>query len=180
MVYDEMPTPVGPLLLAADEHGLRYLAFEHERHPVPRSAEWRREPAALAAARAQLAEYFAGTRRQFELPLHPVGTEFQHRVWDALRAIRFGTTLSYLELARRVGDTRAVRAVGAANGRNPLPIVVPCHRVIGADGSLVGFGGGLPVKRWLLAHEGALAAGDLFDAARPIAPQAALRSERER
>jgi methylated-DNA-[protein]-cysteine S-methyltransferase len=110
----------------------------------------------LAAARAQLDAYFAGEITSFDLPLSPRGTPFQQRVWAALRDIPFGETTSYGELARRIGDPKAVRAVGAANGRNPLPLVVPCHRVIGADGSLVGFGGGMDRKRWLLQHEGAV------------------------
>ena len=113
--------------------------------------------------RVQLEEYFAGARRTFDLPLAPVGSPFQLRVWEALREIPYGRTVSYSDVARKIADLESVRAVGAANGRNPLPIVVPCHRVIGADGSLVGFGGGLPRKRWLLAHEGAVAGdGDLF------------------
>ena len=99
-------------------------------------------------------QFFDGARREFDLPLHPLGTPFQLQVWNALRGIAYGTTISYAELAARIGNPAARRAVGAANGRNPLPIVVPCHRVIGRDGSLVGFGGGLEVKRALLALEG--------------------------
>jgi methylated-DNA-[protein]-cysteine S-methyltransferase len=110
----------------------------------------------LDAARTQLDEYFAGARLEFDLPLDAQGTPFQRRVWTALAEIPFGQTISYAELARRVGDVKAVRAVGAANGRNPIPIIVPCHRVIGANGSLVGFGGGLERKQWLLEHEGVL------------------------
>jgi methylated-DNA-[protein]-cysteine S-methyltransferase len=119
-----------------------------------------RAGAVLEATRAQLAEYFAGRRTTFDLPLAPRGTPFQLRVWEALRGIPYGRTISYLDLARRVADDKATRAVGAANGRNPLPIVVPCHRVIGADGSLVGFGGGIARKRWLLSHEGAFGEGE--------------------
>src|SRR5437762_405142 len=103
-----------------------------------------------------LADHFAGTRTTFDLPLDAGGTAFERRVWDALRTIPYGRTLSYSELARRLGDPRATRAVGAANGKNPIPIIVPCHRVIGANGALTGFGGGLDRKRWLLEHEGAL------------------------
>src|SRR2546428_775110 len=110
----------------------------------------------LARACEQLAEYFAKARTAFDLPLDPPGTPFQRRVWSALRIIPYGTTVSYGELARRLGDVRATRAVGAANGKNPIPIIVPCHRVIGARGELTGFGGGLDRKRWLLEHEGAL------------------------
>jgi methylated-DNA-[protein]-cysteine S-methyltransferase len=105
-----------------------------------------------------LEEYFARARTTFDLPLDPSGTAFQRRVWDALRAIPYGATTSYGELARRLGDPRATRAVGTANGQNPIPIIVPCHRVIGAHGELTGFGGGLDRKRWLLEHEGALMA----------------------
>jgi methylated-DNA-[protein]-cysteine S-methyltransferase len=112
----------------------------------------------LERARRQLAEYFARSRTTFDLPLDAVGSVFQRRVWDALRAIPYGTTVSYSELARRLCDSRATRAVGAANGRNPIPIIVPCHRVVGARGELTGFGGGLDRKRWLLEHEGALLA----------------------
>ncbi|HET7458633.1 MAG TPA: methylated-DNA--[protein]-cysteine S-methyltransferase [Gemmatimonadaceae bacterium] len=169
-VYDILPTPVGALLLAAEEAGLTVVAFEpHEGRWAP-AAEWRRvghdagdesdaASRVLAEARAQLAAYFAGERTTFTVPLAPRGTPFQRRVWLALRAIPHGETISYLELARRVGDPRAVRAVGGANGRNPLPVIVPCHRVIGADGSLTGFGGGIERKRWLLEHEGARLAG---------------------
>ena len=108
----------------------------------------------LADAARQLADYFAGTRRAFDLPLAPRGTGFQQVVWRALLAIPYGETCSYGELARAIGRPAASRAVGAANGRNPIAIVIPCHRVIGADGSMTGYGGGLPTKKWLLAHEG--------------------------
>jgi methylated-DNA-[protein]-cysteine S-methyltransferase len=161
---DEMPSPVGRLLLLADAQGLREIRFETERHPRPRSADWVHAPAALAFARAQLEEYFAGTRTAFDLPLHPQGTAFQLRVWEELGRIPYAVTISYGELARRIGQPQAMRAVGAANGRNPLPIVVPCHRVIGSNGSLTGFGGGLPAKRFLLGWERRIAHGDLFEA----------------
>ena len=105
-------------------------------------------------AGAQLGAYFAGELRRFALRLDPLGTPFQRSVWQALSEIGFGDTRSYSDIAQAIGNARAVRAVGAANGRNPLPIVVPCHRVIGRDGSLTGYAGGLPIKRWLLAHEG--------------------------
>lgn len=149
-------SPVGPLLLAAVDAGLTGVYFAP--HPPGFDAPSESAgPAAdvVAAARAQLAEYFAGGRPAFDLPLAAEGTPFQRRVWAALRTLRFGETVSYAELARRLGDPRAVRAVGGANGRNPIAIVVPCHRVVGADGSLTGFGGGVERKRWLLAHEGA-------------------------
>lgn len=160
--YDELATPIGRLLLAADAQGLREVWFETERHRKTPSPTWVHSPEALAFARVQLEAYFAGTRQTFELPLHPIGTPFQRTVWHELARIPYGMTISYGELARRIGQPAAVRAVGAANGRNPLPIVLPCHRVIGADGSLTGFAGGLPTKRFLLAMEDRVARGDLF------------------
>lgn len=161
--YDEMDSPVGTLRLVADHQGLREIWFAQERHPKQAQADWIRAEAPLRFARLQLDEYFAGERKQFELPLHPIGTPFQLKVWEELRRVPYGATISYGELARRIGKPQAMRAVGAANGRNPLPIVVPCHRVIGADGSLTGFGGGLPTKRHLLSLEQAmLPADDLF------------------
>lgn len=156
-------SPVGPLRLAADEVGLRLIEFPDPRHPGPPGDDWEEgDNAILATARTQIGDYFAGRLRAFDLPLAPQGTDFQQRVWMALRAIPYGATISYRDLADRIGKPSAMRAVGAANGRNPLPIVVPCHRVIGADGSLTGFGGGLPTKRFLLELEGALRREDLF------------------
>lgn len=164
--YDDMPSPVGMLRLVAGEAGLREIGFERGRHRASPQLSWQRGAIApLALARQQLEEYFAGMRRQFDLPLQPLGTPFQREVWRELTRIPYGATISYGELARRIGQPQAVRAVGAANGRNPLPIVVPCHRVIGADGSLTGFGGGLPAKRHLLSLEDRIAHGDLFGAA---------------
>jgi methylated-DNA-[protein]-cysteine S-methyltransferase len=155
MVYDEIDSPVGPLLVVADESGLRRIFFPEEGRAHAPEAGWVRDPRPFARLHEQLAEYFAGRRRTFALDLAPEGTAFQRETWRALSAIPYGETISYAELARRVGRPNASRAVGAANGANPLPIVVPCHRVIGADGSLTGFGGGLPVKRALLELEGA-------------------------
>ena len=156
-----MASPVGELLLTAEDTGLTRVWFERRRHGGEPDPQWVRggpgDKAAtgiLEAARAQLDEYFDGRRTDFDLPLQPSGSAFQMQVWARLREIPFGSTISYSELARRVGDPSAVRAVGGANARNPLPIVVPCHRVIGADGSLTGFGGGIQRKHWLLAHEG--------------------------
>ncbi len=164
MLCRRIDSPVGPLMLAADDDGLRYIEFRENRHPADHAAWHGGDSDLLRAAEAQLGEYFAGTRTTFDLPLAPRGSDFQVAVWRELARIPFGTTISYAQLAQRIGNTQAMRAVGAANGRNPLPIVLPCHRVIGADGALVGFGGGLPVKEFLLRLEGALPAeqGGLF------------------
>lgn len=161
--YQIIPSPVGPLLVAADGAGLRLIEFQNPRHPCKREPDWcEADDAVLQRTRSQLLEYFAGRRRHFELPLAPRGTDFQRSVWSALAGIGYGETISYLQLATRIGNPSATRAVGAANGRNPLPIVLPCHRVIGADGSLTGFGGGLPTKQFLLTLEGVLREDDLF------------------
>lgn len=160
-------SPVGDLVLTASETGLTGVYFPTSRHLPSNSSspEERAQGAAqgsggaidlLDRVEAQLTEYFAGSRTTFDLPLEPGGTDFQLRVWELLRKIPFGATMSYGALARRLGDPRATRAVGAANGANPIPIIVPCHRVIGSRGELTGFGGGLARKRWLLEHEGAL------------------------
>jgi methylated-DNA-[protein]-cysteine S-methyltransferase len=151
--------------LVADDNGLREIWFERGRHQKAPLSGWRRAAEPLALARQQLEEYFAGARQQFDLSLHPRGTPFQQEVWWELARIPYGTTISYGELARRIGQPLAMRAVGAANGRNPLPIVLPCHRVIGSNGSLIGFGGGLSTKRYLLSMEHRVALGDLFGAA---------------
>jgi len=172
--YDTLATPVGPLLLAADDDGLLLVEFHQSRHPATRGEAWQPgDNPILREARRQLQEYFAGTRREFDLPLSPRGTEFQREVWHALATIPYGETISYAQLASRVGRPGASRAVGAANGRNPLPIVLPCHRVIGADGSLTGFGGGLPTKQFLLRMEGALPGDGLFADATPEAARRA-------
>lgn len=149
-------SPVGPLFLAASDAGLHAVEFAEHRHPVARGDDWRdgAHPV-LDATAQQLADYFAGTRRIFDLPFAARGTPFQHQVWAALTRIPYGATASYVELARMVDKPTASRAVGAVNGRNPLSIVVPCHRVIGAGGALTGFGGGLPTKEFLLTLEGA-------------------------
>jgi len=160
--YDDMDSPIGRLRLVADRDGLREIWFEQGRHQKAVEPNWIRATEPLAFVRVQLEEYFAGERQHFELPLHPQGTPFQLEVWRELARIPYGVTISYGELARRIEQPQAVRAVGAANGRNPLPIVLPCHRVIGSDGSLTGFGGGLPTKRYLLQLEQRVAEGDLF------------------
>jgi methylated-DNA-[protein]-cysteine S-methyltransferase len=153
LLYTELDSPVGELLLIGDGERLRGLHFQRGRRPVAVGAGWRRAERPFAAARRQLDEYFAGERSAFELPLDGAGTPFQRRVWAALAAIPYGETVSYGELARRIGRPAAVRAVGMANGRNPISIVVPCHRVIGADGALTGYGGGVERKRYLLELE---------------------------
>jgi len=155
MRYDEIDSPVGPLLVAADEAGLRLIHFQAGRDRRKPDPTWERDPKPFRALARQLGEYFRRERRTFDLPLAPRGTAFQLATWRALSTIPYGQTISYAELARRVGRPAAPRAVGAANGANPLPIVVPCHRVIGKDGSLTGFGGGLDKKRALLELEGA-------------------------
>lgn len=162
MFWHETESPVGRLLLAGTPEALMHMYFQEGPHPVTPAAQWRREEAPFSAALKQLQEYFAGTRRRFDLALAPSGTPFQLSVWKALSEIPYGQTTSYGELARSLGFANAARAVGLANGANPLPIIVPCHRVIGADGSLTGFGGGLKIKRALLALEGAPCAADLF------------------
>ncbi len=153
----QLETPIGPVGLTATADGLAEIWLGGYGSSAPMGSGGRDPAGVLDRARAQFEEYFAGTRMTFDLPLAPMGTAFELRVWALLREIPPGRTVSYGDLARKLGDPRAVRAVGRANGQNPLPIVVPCHRVIGADGSLVGFGGGIARKRWLLEHEGALA-----------------------
>ncbi len=161
--FTRFPSPLGELVLTASDTALTGVFFPMRHGPAPeQQSGWREDdgsgPAGelLGRVRRQLTEYFARTRTTFDLPLDPPGTTFQRQVWDLLRTIPYGATTSYGELARRLGDVRATRAVGAANGKNPIPIIVPCHRVVGAHGELTGFGGGLDRKRWLLEHEGAL------------------------
>ena len=156
MRYTYLDSPVGELLLAGDDGLLCLTSFPTGKGRRRPEAGWIEDAKPFRAAARQLGEYFAGKRERFELALAPAGTEFQRAVWKALLRIPYGKTWSYAELASRIGRPRAMRAVGVANGANPLPIVVPCHRVIGADGSLTGFGGGLPTKQLLLELEGAL------------------------
>ena len=152
--YRILPTPVGPLLLSGDDRALTGLRFTGPAAaPAP---GWRRDDQRFADEARQLAEYFAGERTGFDIPLEPRGAAFDRRVWDALREIPHGTTTTYGELAASIGAPGQARAVGAANARNPIAIVVPCHRVIGANGKLVGYGGGLDRKQALLALEGAI------------------------
>ena len=153
MDYDFLETPIGRLLLAADDQGLRHLDFACADHDARIQPAWTRSRRRLGAVIEQLDAYFAGALHDFDVKLAAQGTPFRANVWHELVRIPYGETISYGELARRIGCPSASRAVGAANGANPLPIIVPCHRVIGSSGALTGFGGGLPTKRWLLEHE---------------------------
>ena len=152
--YAHVDSPVGALLVAVSDDGVCEVAFadgpQARRQP---EQEWIHDPSAVQQVAEQLGQYFTGERRQFELPLAAWGTEFQQAVWKALTDIPFGETRSYADVANAIGRPKAVRAVGAANGRNPISIIVPCHRVIGSNGALTGFGGGLPVKQYLLNLE---------------------------
>ena len=151
--YTLLPSPNGPLLLAGGDEGLACIGFLSGKGAVTPRSDWQRDETAFGPARTQLDAYFAGRLTRFDLALAPRGTPFQLAVWQALTEIPPGETISYGELARRIGRPSASRAVGAANGANPLPIVVPCHRVIGAGGALTGFAGGIETKRFLLALE---------------------------
>ncbi|MCP4386685.1 MAG: methylated-DNA--[protein]-cysteine S-methyltransferase [Gammaproteobacteria bacterium] len=154
MFYRYIDSPIGLLLLAGDEAGLKIIGFPEGKGKVTPAPDWLPDDACFAEVESQLAEYFDARRKFFDLNLAPSGTAFQLAVLDALQTIPFGETRSYLDIARQIDRPDAVRAVGAANGRNPLPIVIPCHRVIGSDGSLTGFGGGLETKHFLLELEG--------------------------
>jgi methylated-DNA-[protein]-cysteine S-methyltransferase len=154
--YSTMQSPLDELLLTGNGTSLTGVFMTPHRHGPARGADWVRDDAAFAEATRQLREYFDGRRTSFALPLAPAGTAFQQRVWMALRAIPYGQTVSYGDIARTIGNPKAVRAVGLANGRNPISIIVPCHRVIGSDGALTGYGGGIERKQWLLTHEGAI------------------------
>jgi methylated-DNA-[protein]-cysteine S-methyltransferase len=154
-LFSVIPSPVGPLLLSGDEGALTGLRFGESASPAP---GWRRDDGRFREESRQLGEYFAGERTGFDIPLRLDGAAFERRVWDALRAIPHGTTTTYGEVAERIGAPGRARAVGAANARNPIAIVVPCHRVIGSGGRLTGYAGGLERKRALLAHEGAILA----------------------
>ncbi|HYB93641.1 MAG TPA: methylated-DNA--[protein]-cysteine S-methyltransferase [Vicinamibacterales bacterium] len=155
LVYTHIDdSPVGPLLLAGDADALHVLAFGNGSRPREIDARWTPDTKGLLSGiRRELDEYFAGRRTAFTTRLALNGTPFQNSVWQQLTRIPYGHTISYLELARRIGNPKAVRAVGLANGANPIAIVVPCHRVVGSNGSLTGFGGGLPTKRALLELE---------------------------
>lgn len=164
LVCKQIESPIGPLVLAASEKGMAAMEFGAMAEVEKALADWAAkqgfgsvqvgESELLEEASGQLADYFRGERRHFLLPLDLRGTAFQQKVWEALTSIPFGQTRTYKQVAETIGSPRAVRAVGGANNRNPLPVIVPCHRVIGADGQLVGYGGGLPIKRFLLQLEG--------------------------
>ena len=156
MKYTFLDSQLGRILIAADTAGLRLISFQNGKNARSPEPDWVEDPEALADVADQLEAYLAGERETFDLELAPSGTPFQLEVWRGLARIPYGTTISYAELARRIGKPKAIRAVGAANGANPLPIVLPCHRVVGADGSLTGYGGGLEIKEALLQLEGAL------------------------
>jgi len=149
----QIESPVGPLLLVADDEGLRQILFVNGRHPAKPDPGWQENPKPFRETIRQLHAYFAGKLEDFDLCLAPEGTPFQRNVWKKLCDIPYGATISYGEIARRIGNPKASRAVGLANGSNPIPIVIPCHRVIGSNGKLTGYGGGLPIKEKLLALE---------------------------
>ncbi len=153
MYYCYLETPIGDLLLAGDEQALYLVGFPEGSMRREPEADWIYSEKPFAAAREQLSAYFAGERKTFDLNLKPGGTEFQLQVLEELEKIPYGTTASYGDIAKRIGRPRAVRAVGAANGRNPIPIIIPCHRVIGSSGDMTGFGGGIPTKEALLRLE---------------------------
>ena len=154
MYYDVFDTGrIGILTLAGDDAGLRHIEFEKEKHPLVIPKHWKQNAMFFGPVKAQLKAYFKRELKQFDLPLAPVGTAFQLKVWQALRDIPYGELVSYKTIAEAIGNADAVRAVGNANGKNPIPIIVPCHRVIGSDGSLTGFGGWLETKRRLIDLE---------------------------
>ncbi|NKB89144.1 MAG: methylated-DNA--[protein]-cysteine S-methyltransferase [Acidobacteria bacterium] len=159
MHFTYVDTPIGPLFVAGDHDALHEVSFSTG-HQIREPREgWTEDAGSLRFATVQIDEYFAGTRRDFDLPLAMQGTDFQKRVWNELMEIPFGESRTYGEMAETLGSPGAARAVGRANATNHIPLIVPCHRVVGADGSLTGFGGGMPTKQWLLRFEGVLAPG---------------------
>lgn len=155
LCYTHIASPIGTLLVAGTNKAVHFLSFPTGHKAFGPQPDWQRSDAPFNEVRRQLDAYFSGVLRQFDLPLHLGGTTFQNSVWRNLAGIPFGETRSYGQIATTLGRPKASRAIGAANGNNPIPIILPCHRVIGANGSLTGFGGGLPVKEFLLRHEGA-------------------------
>lgn len=174
LVYAWHDSPIGALLLAGDGTTLHRISFPAGSRRIAPDAAWRRDDAAFGSVRAALDAYFAGKAPAFDMPLSLNGTAFQRRVWSALRDIPYGETISYGALAAAIGHPTGSRAVGAANGANPIPIIVPCHRVIGASGRLTGFGGGLPTKAFLLELEGAAPAGAVRQGELPLAAAPAM------
>lgn len=152
--YAVMTSPLGDISIAASNKGVVRLALPSQLEIRPFEANWQRDDTAAADAQQQLKEYFAGKRKQFDLALDLEGTEFQQTVWQALQNVPWGQVCSYGDVAKQIGRPKAVRALGAANGKNPVPIIVPCHRIIGANGKLTGYFGGEPIKAFLLALEG--------------------------
>jgi methylated-DNA-[protein]-cysteine S-methyltransferase len=159
MIHATTESPIGQLLIVGDGETVTGLYTAKRAHPPAEIGE--RDHTAFAVAKQQLREYFDGRRQHFELPLAPCGTPFQRQIWAELQRIDYGETVSYRDVAERIGKPAAVRAVGAANGRNPISIIVACHRVVGSDGSLTGYGGGLAAKDWLLSHEAKVRAADV-------------------
>ena len=154
--YMYIDSPVGKLLLAGKNEVIHYLSFPSGKMHFQPKPDWQYNPATLSQARQQIAAYFAGQLKQFDLAIAPNGSVFQMQVLDALQQIPFGEMRSYKDIAHTIGRPQSMRAVGAANGRNPIPLIIPCHRVIGANGSLTGFGGGVDTKAFLLRLEGAI------------------------
>ncbi len=154
--YTYIDSPLGQLLLVGEQETVHYVGLPEGKMVIGPLAHWRQDDSILAQCKQQLAEYFQGVRQRFDLHLLTSGTQFQQLVWQQLQHIPYGKTHSYKDIAHAVARPKAVRAVGAANGKNPIPIIIPCHRVVGADGSLTGFGGGMDAKRYLLTLEGAL------------------------
>jgi methylated-DNA-[protein]-cysteine S-methyltransferase len=154
MYYDFFKTRlIGRLTLVGEEEGLRHIVFQEDKNPVSIQEQWERRPEFFEEVKAQLQAYFKREREQFDLPMAPVGTPFQRKVWQVLRAIPYGNLVNYKSIAEALGNPKAVRAVGRAIGQNPIPIIIPCHRVVGSDGSLTGFGGGLETKKRLINLE---------------------------
>jgi len=153
MYYSQYLSPIGQLLLVGDGENIHKIIFPNDRRPTEPDDAWEHDDSVFSALAQQLDAYFEGKLKQFSVPLTPEGTEFQRSVWDALQQVDYGETCSYRDIATAIGKPSASRAVGAANGANPIPIVIPCHRIIGTNGTLTGFAGGLHTKQWLLSHE---------------------------
>ena len=174
-IYTVVDSPIGELMIAGDERALRLVSIQAGSSAIAPRPTWLRDDARFEVALGQLREFLNGDRRAFDLTMAPVGTSFQLRVWEELCKIPYGETISYAELSRRIGRSTSVRAVGAANGANPLPILVPCHRVIGADGALIGYRGGLRFKKFLLALEASHSA-PLFAHVAPLSARSGSRA----